>query len=127
VTLAHAALVAFVPTRDLAVARTFYGTVLGLHLIEENEFAIVYEANGTQLRITLVDHLDPAEFTILGWQVNDIAQQIAVLRAAGVRFTRYDAMQQDADGVWTAPGGTQVAWFKDHDGNTLSLQQPPSS
>jgi catechol 2,3-dioxygenase-like lactoylglutathione lyase family enzyme len=123
--LDHAQLVAFVPTRDPAGARAFYETVLGLRVVEDDEFAVVFDAHGTQLRVTRVERLDPVAFTVLGWQVKNIAQQAAALRRAGVPFARYDGLQQDADGVWTAPGGTRVAWFKDPDGNTLSLQQEP--
>jgi catechol 2,3-dioxygenase-like lactoylglutathione lyase family enzyme len=118
-------LVGFVATRDLEAAGAFYGSTLRLPLLEANGFARVYDANGTQLRVTLVESLAAAPYTVLGWRVQDIADTIAELQAAGVRFKRYAGMDQDADGVWVAPGGTRVAWFSDPDGNTLSLQQQP--
>jgi catechol 2,3-dioxygenase-like lactoylglutathione lyase family enzyme len=124
--LSEAELVAFIPTQDVAAAKAFYGTVLDLRLVEENDFAVVYDANGTQLRVTRVQQLDTAPYTVLGWRVNNIAQRLAALRAAGVSATRYDGMEQDEDGVWIAPSGTRVAWFTDPDGNTLPLQQDPS-
>jgi catechol 2,3-dioxygenase-like lactoylglutathione lyase family enzyme len=123
--LGSADLVAFVPTRDLEAAGAFYGPILRLPLIEANGFARVYDANGTQLRVTLVESLAEAQYTVLGWRVADIARTTAELRAAGVEFKRYDGMGQDGNGVWVAPGGTRVAWFADPDGNTLSLQQEP--
>jgi catechol 2,3-dioxygenase-like lactoylglutathione lyase family enzyme len=125
--LESADLVAFVATRDLEAAGAFYGLILGLPLVETNGFAKVYDANGTQLRVTLVESLAEAPYTVLGWSVEDIAETAAELRSAGVRFKRYDGMDQDDNDVWVAPGGTRVAWFSDPDGNTLSLQQEPSS
>ena len=125
--LERADLVAFVPTRDLEAAGAFYGSILRLPLLEDNGFARVYDVNGTQLRVTLVQSRADAPYTVLGWRVADIAHAIAELHAAGVRFKRYDGMDQDDNGVWVAPGGTRVAWFSDPDGNTLSLQQEPGS
>jgi catechol 2,3-dioxygenase-like lactoylglutathione lyase family enzyme len=121
--LGSADLVAFVATRDLEAAGAFYGSTLRLRLLEANGFARVYDAHGTQLRVTLVESRASAPYTVLGWRVEDIAQSIAELRSAGVRFKRYEGMDQDENGVWVAPGGTRVAWFSDPDGNTLSLQQ----
>jgi catechol 2,3-dioxygenase-like lactoylglutathione lyase family enzyme len=125
--LSDAELVAFIPTRDLEAAKEFYGRTLGLDVVEENDFAIVFDANGTQLRVTRVEQLRPDPFTVLGWRVADIAERIAALRSAGVSATRYDEMEQDDDGVWIAPSGTRVAWFADPDGNTLSLQREPAN
>ena len=125
--LGDAELVAFVPTRDLGAAKAFYGSVLGLRVLEETDFAIVCDAHGTELRIARVEHLEPAPFTVLGWRVENLDERLAALRTVGVLARRYDGMQQSENGVWTAPGGTRVAWFSDPDGNTLSLQQVPTS
>jgi catechol 2,3-dioxygenase-like lactoylglutathione lyase family enzyme len=116
-------LVAFAPTTDMAATRDFYGATLGLRLTEENPFACVFDANGTTLRVTLVDGLTPAPFTILGWVVTDIAAVIGDLAGRGVVFQRFEGMAQDQLGAWTTPGGDRVAWFKDPDGNTLSLTE----
>jgi predicted enzyme related to lactoylglutathione lyase len=123
--LGDADLVAFVPTRDLTVAKQFYEQVLGLRVVDESEFAVVYEANGIRLRVARVDQVTIAPYTVLGWRVDNIAARLAMLCRAGVTPKRYDGMQQDEDGIWTAPSGTRVAWFSDPDGNTLSLEQPP--
>jgi catechol 2,3-dioxygenase-like lactoylglutathione lyase family enzyme len=125
--LESADLVAFVATGDLEAAGAFYEATLRLPLVEANGFARVYDVNGTQLRVTLVESRAAAPYTVLGWRVADIGRAVAELSAAGVRFKRYDGMQQDENGVWVAPGGTRVAWFSDPDGNTLSLQQEPGS
>jgi catechol 2,3-dioxygenase-like lactoylglutathione lyase family enzyme len=125
--LGDAGLVAFVASRDLEVAGRFYGEVLGFRLLETSTFSDAYDANGTQLRVTLVDRVLQAPYTVLGWRVLDIVATIRALRQAGVAFKRYEGMAQDEDGIWIAPGGSRVAWFADPDGNVLSLQQPPTA
>jgi catechol 2,3-dioxygenase-like lactoylglutathione lyase family enzyme len=117
--------VAFAAARDLDVAARFYGDVLGLALVESTPFAQVFNARGTTLRVTRVDGVVAAGYTVLGWKVPDIEATIGALRARGVEFKRYDGLEQDALGTWTAPGGSRIAWFADPDGNTLSLQQAP--
>ena len=124
---AAADLVAFAATRDLAASGRFYEHVLGLRLVESSAYANVYEVHGTQLRVTRVEEPVVAPYTVLGWRVSDIAATIDELAAAGVDFNRYAGMEQDERGVWTAPAGERVAWFRDPDGNTLSLQQPRTS
>jgi catechol 2,3-dioxygenase-like lactoylglutathione lyase family enzyme len=119
-------LVAFVATTDLARARRFYGDVVGLTLIEENPVACVFDAHGTTLRVSAVDSVGPARYTVLGWRVDDIASAMAELRPGGVTFERFEGMDQDESGVWVTPGGERVAWFRDPDGNVLSLTQSAS-
>ena len=123
--LESAELVAFVGSRDLEVSARFYGGVLGLAAIESSPHAEVFESNGTHVRVTRVEHVAPAPYTVLGWKVDDIVVAIGALAAAGVIFNRYDGLAQDEHGVWTAPGGSRIAWFSDPDGNILSLQQTP--
>jgi catechol 2,3-dioxygenase-like lactoylglutathione lyase family enzyme len=116
-------IVAFVATTDLARSRPFYADVLGLTLVSEDPYACTFDAHGTVLRVNLVDQIALAPYTVLGWTVSDMAEAIASLHTAGVTFVRFDGMEQSDQGVWTAPGGAQVAWFKDPDGNTLSVTQ----
>lgn len=116
-------LVAFVATTKAARARTFYEQTLGLRLVSDDPFAIVFDAAGTTLRIQKVDAFAPHPFTALGWQVPDIDATVDELAKRAVRFERYPGMDQDQRGVWQAPGGARIAWFKDPDGNTLSLTQ----
>jgi catechol 2,3-dioxygenase-like lactoylglutathione lyase family enzyme len=116
-------LVGFVATTDIERARAFYGEVLGLALVEEGPFACVFDAHGTQLRVTPVAELITAPYTVLGWAVSDIVSTVRALDEAGVRFTRYPGMDQDDTGVWNAPSGARVAWFCDPDGNVLSVTQ----
>jgi catechol 2,3-dioxygenase-like lactoylglutathione lyase family enzyme len=123
--LGDADLVAFVASRDLAASHRFYGGVLGFRLLETSDFANAYDANGTQLRVALVEKPAQAPYTVLGWRVSDIGATIEALREAGLVFKRYERMTQDEQNVWVAPGGSRIAWFADPDGNILSLQQPP--
>ena len=116
-------LVAFAATTDLDRARAFYEQVLGLAVTEQTDLACVFDANGTMLRVTAVPEVARPGYTVLGWRVADIAAAARDLSAKGVTFLRFDGMDQDADGVWTSPGGGRVAWFADPDGNTLSLTQ----
>jgi catechol 2,3-dioxygenase-like lactoylglutathione lyase family enzyme len=125
--LDSAPLVAFAPTTDLDRARDFYGTTLGLRVVEATPYAVVLDAAGTTLRVTLVGTPAAAPYTVLGWDVSDLDTTIHGLVARGVAFVRYDGMEQDGLGAWTAPGGARVAWFRDPDGNTLSLTQHPLS
>jgi len=117
-----ARIVAFVGTRNPEQAKAFYQGTLGLNLVSEDGFALVFDIQGTMLRVAIVPELTPAKFTVLGWAVSDIVAAVRDLQKAGVKFERYD-FPQDELGIWTAPGGAKVAWFKDPDGNTLSLSQ----
>ena len=114
---------AFLPTSRSDKAKTFYQGVLGLKLLSEDNYALEFEVNGTLLRITVVETFTPHSFTVLGWDVDDIRSMIVRLIEKGVTFERYGFLRQDDLGIWTSPGGTEVAWFKDPDGNLLSLSE----
>ena len=117
---------AFISIVDVARAKQFYRDTLGLTLLsEEPPFALVFDANGIMLRLGMAKELPPAHGTVLGWNVPDIAAAVKELSEAGVRFERYPPMKQDDLGVWTAPTGAKVAWFKDPDGNILSIAEHP--
>ena len=122
--LASEKIIGFVPITDAARAKSFYADKLGLKFVSEDSFAVVFDANGNMIRLTRMKEVQPQAFTILGWQVSDIVATVQRLQASGVTFERYGGfMQQDELGIWDAPGGTRVAWFKDPDGNTLSVSQ----
>jgi predicted enzyme related to lactoylglutathione lyase len=116
-------IISFVATQNPASALKFYETALGLTLVNDDPFAMVFDANGTMLRVQKVHELLPAKHTVLGWEVEDICAKTTELTKRGVRFERYDGLGQDEVGVWTSPSGAKVAWFKDPDGNTLSMTQ----
>jgi catechol 2,3-dioxygenase-like lactoylglutathione lyase family enzyme len=121
--LRNASLIAFVSTADPSRALAFYRDTLDLPLIADEPFALVFDAAGTMLRVTKVQQVTPAPYTVLGWQVDDIAAAVRELTACGVTFQRYEGMSQDRSGIWTSPSGAKIAWFKDPDGNVLSLTQ----
>ena len=116
-------LVAFVPATDLDAARAFYEGVLGLAVVEHSDFAVAFDVGGTMLRVTAVERRVDAPYTVLGWAVPEIAAAIDELAARGVAFERYEDMDQDPRGVWRSPSGARIAWFRDPDGNVLSLTQ----
>jgi len=121
--LASSKLVGFVATIDSSRAKAFYRDILGLLLISEDEYALVFDAHGTMLRVAIVGEIVLAPYTVLGWQVNDIDATVRGLAAKGVKFERDPWMEQDEVGIWSAPSGAKVAWFKDPDGNLLSVSQ----
>ncbi len=106
-------------------AKKFYETTLGLEFKMDDGFALVFDTGGNMLRITPVQEFTPHVFSVLGWEVKSIGAAVTELGTRGVNFERYDFpwMQQDDLGIWAAPDGTQVAWFKDPDGNLLSVSQ----
>lgn len=117
--------VILIPTVKKDEARRFYETSLGLAFKYDDGFALVFDTAGIMLRITPVNEFDPHPFSVLGWEVEDIAATVDELINRGVKFERYDFewMQQDERDIWTAPDGAKVAWFKDPDGNLLSVTQ----
>jgi catechol 2,3-dioxygenase-like lactoylglutathione lyase family enzyme len=122
--LATAEVIAFVGVTDATRAKTFYQDKLGLRFAsEEPGHALVFDAGGTMLRVSVVREVPPARYTVLGWKVGDVGAAVDALVAKGVTFERFPGFTQDARGVWTTPDGTRIAWFKDPDGNLLSLTQ----
>ena len=116
-------IIAFVPITDGERARAFYEGVLGLKFVKDDGFALVLEANGIMVRAAKMKEVTPAQFTVLGWQVADIENVVRGLQEKGVKFEIFGFFKQDALGIWTAPTGDKVAWFKDPDGNVLSVSQ----
>lgn len=121
--LADKKLKAFVPTIKPEEAKSFYKDVLGLKLLSQDDYALEFEANGTLLRVTIVQELKPQAFTVLGWNVDDIVSIIKSLNDKDIFCEKYDFFEQNDLGIWTSPNGSKVAWFKDPDGNVLSLTE----
>jgi catechol 2,3-dioxygenase-like lactoylglutathione lyase family enzyme len=113
----------FAATTDAERSRAFYENVLGLRLLGDDRFALVFKVGELSLRIQKVAHKPKIEYTVLGWSVSDIGAEVQRLTNAGVHFSRYDGLGQDEHGVWRSPTGAKVAWFSDPDGNTLSLTE----
>ena len=116
-------MIGFVVTTDAARSTAFYRDVLGFRFVKDDGFAHVFDANGAMLRVVKSQTHTPAQGTVLGWQVDDIQDAVRELTARGVHFEQFNLsfIKQDELGIWTTPNGDQVAWFKDPDGNTLSI------
>jgi catechol 2,3-dioxygenase-like lactoylglutathione lyase family enzyme len=125
--LTNAKLVAFGATTDGSRSGDFYTNVLGLTVRYEDDFALSLESDGVELRLQKVEQFTPQPFTTLGWQVTNVPDVVRQLERHGVIPERYAWMTQDAAGVWQAPSGARVVWFKDPDGNLLSVAQYPVS
>jgi len=113
--------IAFVSTTDPERARAFYQDTLGLTFVADEGFALVFDLAGVMLRVTRVDELQPQPFTVLGWRVDDPEETVRGLTGRGVAFERFPGMEQDALGIWRSPSGASIAWFRDPDGNVLSI------
>ena len=116
-------IISFVATSNATKAREFYEERLGLTFVSSDQFALIFEASGTMVRVQKVDRVDPHGYTALGWEVADIKKTVSALADRGVKFERYEPMDQDEQGIWEAPSGAKIAWFQDPDGNILSLTQ----
>lgn len=119
--LQTAAVIAFIATSHAERAKVFYRDTLGLRLVADEPYALVFDLHGTMLRIQKAESHKPYPYTALGWNVPDIAEAVDQLIMRGVHFERFAGFEQDARGIWQVPDGTRVAWFKDPDGNLLSL------
>jgi catechol 2,3-dioxygenase-like lactoylglutathione lyase family enzyme len=112
---------------DLEKARKFYGETLGLNteiLDEENGLMSLHLAGGRDTLVYRKPDLQPGNYTILNFTVDDIDQAVDELTERGVSFERYDGFEQDEKGI--ARGmGPDIAWFKDPAGNILSVLKEP--
>lgn len=115
--------VSFLATENATRSRDFFENVIGLEFIEETQFALVFSTGNSQLRIQKVDQLYSPPYTSMGWQVGEIETVVSNLVARGVFFEMLSGIDQDDNGIWTSPSGAKIAWFKDPDGNMLSLTQ----
>ena len=115
--------VTFLLTKNPEAAIAFYRDQLGLKYLRDDGFALVFNTNGIMLRIGKVKEFTPAANTVLGWEAESIEMAVDRLESAGVAFERYPNMGQDERGICTFPNGDRVAWFKDPDGNVLSISQ----
>lgn len=114
----------FLATSNAEAARHFYEDTLGFDLASDDAFALVYQLVGAELRISKVPNHTPLPFTVLDWQVSSIETAHEALAAKGVTFSIFEGMGQDERGVWVSPdGGARILWFKDPDGNVLSVSE----
>jgi catechol 2,3-dioxygenase-like lactoylglutathione lyase family enzyme len=119
--LESAKIFSYIPTKNFERAKTFYGGVLGLNHVSTDDFALVFESGGIRIRVVRVPDFKPGPIAILGWQVDDLEKSVTALKTHGVICERWPGIKQDAEGIWDEPGRPRVAWFKDPDGNVLSV------
>jgi len=116
-------MIGFLLTKDYDQARAFFEAKLGFQFVSLDQFALVMQAGANMIRISKIPQFSPAQNTVLGWEVADIETMVSSLKQRGVAFEKYPFLQDPEKGIWTAPGGDKVAWFKDPDGNVLSVSQ----
>jgi catechol 2,3-dioxygenase-like lactoylglutathione lyase family enzyme len=121
--LASGKMVGFVFTKDYDGARAFFEGKLGFEFVSVDQFALVVRAGGNVIRIAKVQDFTPAKGTVLGWEVQDIEAVVAWLQERGITCEKYPFVQDQERGIWTTPNGDKVAWFKDPEGNVLSVSQ----
>jgi hypothetical protein len=121
--LGAAKMMGFVLTKDHGVAREFYEGKLEFAFVSQDQFALVVQAGEHKIRIVKMPSFTALPSTILGWQVQRIEDVARWLRERGVTLEKYPFVQDQELGIWTAPGGDRVAWFKDPDGNVLSISE----
>jgi len=116
-------MVGFLLTKDYDKARGFFEKTLGFEFVSSDQFALVMKIGGHMIRIVKIPTFTPLQSTVLGWEVADIETMVAALTKRGVVFEKYPFVQDKERGIWTTPDGSKVAWFKDPDGNVLSVSQ----
>jgi catechol 2,3-dioxygenase-like lactoylglutathione lyase family enzyme len=121
--LSASKLIGFVPTKDSQKARAFYQDKLGFQFVSDDPFALVMRAGESMIRIAKAADFTPAPYTVMGWEVRDMEAVVRCLSARGVAFEKYPFVQDRELGIWTTPNGDKVAWFKEPDGNVLSVSQ----
>lgn len=115
--------VSFIATANAEESRHFYESVLGLELLSDESYALVFSLGAIRLRVQKVETVPEVKHTVLGWNVVDIHKCVEELSDEGVQFEVYEHLSQDELGIWVSPSGASIAWFRDPDGNTLSLTE----
>ena len=123
--LSNSRLQPIICTTRLEDAEKFYRDLLGLELKKKSEGALVFDVGGSDLRVSPVPSLTPSEHTVMGFAVSDVSSVVAELTQSGLRFERFDGFPHGPDGILKTPDGSRVAWFRDPDGNLLSVVQFP--
>jgi catechol 2,3-dioxygenase-like lactoylglutathione lyase family enzyme len=114
-------LIGFLLTTDYDKARAFYEGKLGLKFVSLDQFALVLHSGEQMIRIAKVEEFTAFQSTVLGWQVDDVEATVNWLQFQGVQTEKYPFVADKKLGIWKAPSGDKIAWFKDPDGNVLSV------
>ena len=110
--------------KNLVKAKEFYGNTLGLKVTQQPEGLEMKLGGGLSVFLYPKPNHTPATFTVLNFPVEDIELAVDELKVRGIRLEHYDQpeIKTDKKGIMRGPG-PQIAWFKDPDGNVLSVIQ----
>jgi predicted enzyme related to lactoylglutathione lyase len=111
---------------DTEEAKRFYGEALGLDVavLDEENGVMALKLAGGDVFVYRKPDFEPATYTILNFEVDDVESAVDDLTARGISVERYDGFEQDEKGIARGPGPA-IAWFKDPAGNILSVLQQP--
>jgi catechol 2,3-dioxygenase-like lactoylglutathione lyase family enzyme len=121
--LSSAKLIGFIPIKDYDAARAFYEGKLQCEFVSHDQYALVLRAGPHMIRVVKLPNYTPLQATILGWEVPDVPAAVQWLASRGVATEKYPWVSDKETGIMTFPNGDKVAWFKDPDGNVLSVSQ----
>ena len=121
--LRHTDAVATLAAKDLGVAGKFYEETLGLNRAgdEHDDEVLVFESGDTTINVYRSNFAGTNKATALTWAVDDVDDVVSTLKAKGVKFEHYDLPDMRREGDVHVSGDIKVAWFKDPDGNILSV------
>jgi catechol 2,3-dioxygenase-like lactoylglutathione lyase family enzyme len=126
--LTNASIVPYIPVANMARARRFYEGTLGLKPKEEYAGGVIYECgNGSWVFMYPSAGAGTSKASTAFWAVDDVAAEVAELKARGVVFEEYDMPGIKTVNSIATAGGAKTAWFKDSEGNILALSQRISS
>ncbi len=121
--LSRSCLQSIILTSRMAEARQFYQDVLQLPLRTISDGALVFDVSGSDLRVSPVPSTTPSTHTVIGFTVEDLDATISALEMRGISFERFERLSHNEHGAVVTPDGGRVAWFRDPDGNILSIVQ----
>ena len=114
-------MVGFVFTTDYERARSFYEGKLGFRFVSQDGHALVLHTGKNLIRIAKLPEFTAQRGTVLGWEVENVEATVNELTKKGVTIEKYPWVADKETGIWATPNGDKVAWFKDPDGNVLSV------
>jgi catechol 2,3-dioxygenase-like lactoylglutathione lyase family enzyme len=116
-----------IPAKDLDGTRRFYEGVLGAQVVMEDPGGIIYRSGDSYFSLYPTEFAGTAQHTLGAFMVQDVEAAVADLRGKGVTFEEYDLPGVKTVNGIAELGGTRGAWFKDPEGNTLSVVQLPAA
>lgn len=119
--LSQSTIIAVIAVQDIVTAREFYEDILGLELIDESPEGILYKSGDGRLLLYESPNGGQNPATSAAWVVDDVEACVDELKDKGISFEHYDDMPVEWQGDLAVSGDMKSAWFKDPDGNILSV------